>query len=322
MIYNELTIHTNTAGAQPVADRLIALGVTYFVTQDPEDFKEFLHDKSVPWDYVDDSLMKLAEGESLQILYLSDSNQDKALAESVKNSISALRETEKGFGSLEITEKQIDDNDWANNWKQYFKPLEIGEDIVIQPSWEKYEGNRKTILELDPGSSFGTGQHETTALCLTALEQFIHTHKNAVIADIGCGSGILGIASLKLGAKSVAAVDIDENAVAIAQENAKKNGFAAPRFTAICGNVNENRYLAARIASLSCDLILANIVADVLIMMAPVFAASLTAGKTLICSGIIAEKKDAVISVLASHGFKREKEYEKNDWVTVVFTKK
>lgn len=320
MIFNEITIHTNTQGADAVADMLISLGVTCFVTEDPEDFKRFLEDKSVPWDYVDETLMALAQGESRQKVYLSDSAQDTLLIKAIKEGVEKMRGT-GDYGRLAVTERRVDDADWADNWKQYFKPLEIGTDIVIKPTWETYTGNRSTILELDPGSSFGTGQHETTALCLELTERYIKAHKGARVTDMGCGSGILGIAALALGASEVFAVDIDENAVAIAVENAAKNGFAN-RFTAVCGNVNESKYLAARVVALNCDIMLANIVADVLVMMAPFFAAALTSGKTLICSGIIAPRKQAVLDALAVNGFDVTDIHEKNDWVAVTAVKK
>jgi len=220
-----------------------------------------------------------------------------------------------------VTISKVDDADWADNWKQYFKPLEIGDNIVIKPTWETYDGDRKTILELDPGSSFGTGQHETTALCLELVEKYMQSHPNASVLDMGCGSGILGIAALALGAKSVFAIDIDENAVNIAIENAKKNGYGEDVFKAVCGNVNENKYLAAKVCALGCDIVLANIVADVIIMMAPVLAASLSTGKTLIVSGIIAPKKEKVLQTLKDSGFKLIQLHEKNDWVAASLLK-
>ena len=321
MIWNEVIIHTNSLGVDVLADLLVSLGVVCFVTEDPNEFREFLDDKTVPWDYVDENLMALAEGESRQKIYLSDSEQDTILIENIKNAVAELKASRSDLGRLAVTISKVDDADWADNWKQYFKPLEIGDNIVIKPTWEDYDGDRTTILELDPGSSFGTGQHETTALCLELVERYMASHPNANVLDMGCGSGILGIAALALGAKSVFAIDIDENAVNIAIENAQKNGYSDDVFKAVCGNVNENKYLAAKVCSLGCDIVLANIVADVIIMMAPVLAASLQAGKTLIVSGIIAPKKDKVLQTLKDSGFKLTQIHEKNDWVAASLLK-
>lgn len=321
MVWNELIIHTNTLGVDVVADMLVSLGVSCFVTEDPDEFREFLEDKTVLWDYVDESLMSLSEGESKQKIYLSDSAQDTLLIEKIKASLDALKASRNDLGSLELTITKVDDNDWADNWKQYFKPLEIGDDIVIKPTWETYDGNRKTVLELDPGSSFGTGQHETTALCLELVEQYMKDHKGCKVLDMGCGSGILGIAALALGANDVFAVDIDENAVDIAIKNARDNGFGEDKFVAVCGNVNENKYLATRVCTLGCDIVLANIVADVIIMMASVLSASLTVNKTLVVSGIISPKKDAVLNALSAAGFRLVTLREQNDWVAAELIK-
>lgn len=315
MKFREITIHTNSAGAEATANILVTLGVTCFVTEDPSDFSEFLENTAVPWDYVDDSLLKLASGECKQKVYLSDSTADRDKECQIREAIAALKETTDKYGELNITVETVDDSDWADNWKQYFKPLELGHSLVIKPQWENYTGERETVIEIDPGSAFGTGQHETTSLCLELIEETLLPGET--VADIGCGSGILGIAALKLGASRVLAIDIDENAVTTAAENAAQNG-CAESFETAYGNVNNDSILRSRLIDFKSSLIVANIVADVLVMMSPVFAAALATEKRLICSGIIDGRKDDVISSLIKNGFRIGKTVKKNDWVALL----
>ena len=208
------------------------------------------------------------------------------------------------------------EDDWANNWKQYFKPLPVGRNLLIKPSWEEIpEQNQRIILEIDPASSFGTGQHHTTRLCLELLEEVIQ--KQDKILDLGCGSGILSIGGILLGAESATAVDIVENSVRTAVENAGKNHIPTEKYQAYCGDICQDSDLREKIGE-NYNLICANIVADVLIAMAGLFRGFLKQDGYLIVSGIISERADEVISVLEQNGFVKIKMQERDGWAAVL----
>ena len=210
---------------------------------------------------------------------------------------------------------------WALNGEQYFKPLCVGEKLLIKPSWEKVaEGEKRKILEIGPAfdSSFGTGQHNTTQLCLELVEK--NLHEGDSILDLGCGSGILSIGALLLGAESATAVDVDENSVKIAKENAEKNHISAEKYTAYSGNIIDDKALVEQIGT-GYDLLCANIVADVLIGMSGIFGGFIKDGGTLIVSGIIDQRKDEVLDRLKAEGFELIEIREKEDWVAASFRK-
>ena len=229
----------------------------------------------------------------------------------------AARDENKVFGRLAVDLANVREEDWANNWKQYFKPLTVGEKLVIKPSWEDYEQkDGRTILEIDPASSFGTGQHNTTQLCLELIEK--NLRKGDRLLDLGCGSGILSIASILLGAKEITAVDISQNSVETAKENAAKNHIAVEKYTAYCGDIISENSLVEKIGG-GFDLIAANIVADVLIAMSPIFERFVKKGGTLILSGIITERADEVIEAVKSKGYTMLELREKDGWAAVSF---
>ena len=212
----------------------------------------------------------------------------------------------------------IREEDWANNWKQYFKPFKVGEKLVIKPSWEEYDNSDgRIILEIDPASSFGTGKHHTTRLCLEVLEKYLN--KGDKLLDMGCGSGILSIGAMLLGADSAVAVDIEENAAVTAKENAVKNHISTGKYRTYFGNILTDEKLADEIDD-KYDIIAANIVADVLIAMKDSFRRYLRDGGILIVSGIIEERMDEVIDALISAGFKDPKPEVREGWAAVKFT--
>lgn len=317
----EADIFTATEGIEAVTGSLLGLGINGFVIKDSADFEEFLNDKSVNWDYIDDDLMGLKNCETVVTVYLPKNAQGLENLEAVKSELKALkaRDTENKFGRLEYELKNVREEDWANNWKQYFKPLQVGEKLLIKPSWEEVkEGETRKILEIDPASSFGTGQHNTTQLCLELVEKNIQDGDR--VLDLGCGSGILSIAALLLGAGSCTAVDIDENSVKIAKENAEKNHIGSDKYTAYCGNIIEDTALCEKIGG-GYDLLCANIVADVLIAMSGSFSGFLKPGGKLIVSGIIDMRKDEVLDVIKTKGFVLEETCEKEDWAAASFVK-
>lgn len=317
MDWMELKIYTAEAGIEPLSGILINLGINGFVVQDSADFEAFLADKTGNWDYIDDDLMGLKNCETSLTVYLPENAQGAEMYDELKNSLSRLKAEDKDglMGRLEIESANVREEDWANNWKQYFKPLTVGNKLVIKPSWEEYRGDDgRTILEIDPASSFGTGQHNTTQLCLEMLEEYMNS--SDVLLDMGCGSGILSIAAMLLGAKEVTAVDIDENSVRIAAENADKNHIAAEKYRTLCGNVIADLKLREKIGS-GYDIITANIVADVLIGMSSLFTGFLKPDGILIMSGIISERRDEVVAAAKAQGFLPLDEKEKDGWVAV-----
>ena len=191
---------------------------------------------------------------------------------------------------------------------------------MVVPSWEKEEGKGRIVIEIDPASSFGTGRHETTALCLEALEKLNVEGRD--VLDMGCGSGILGIGAALLGAKHIDAVDIDMVATRIAEENAEKNGVPASVMSVYCGNVLSDEALWISFAEKKYSVILANIVADIISDMLPLFDSCLLPDGRMVCSGIISPRKEFVLDALASNGFEVEELKEKNDWVAIVCRKK
>ena len=321
MVYDELTIHTTTAGSEVVSGVLFNEGITCFSVTDPRDLAELIENGGVPVDYVESGLLDGQSDVTVRV-YLARNEQGAIQKTGIIAGVKRLK-AENGnaewLGSLDITVSESDDKDWENNWKQYFHPLSIGEKFLICPSWEKVPGEGRTVIEIDPACSFGTGRHETTALCLEELEKQDIAGKD--VLDMGCGSGILGIAALKLGAKHVDAVDIDMVATRIAGENAEKNGIPEGLMDIYCGNILTNGTLCESLAQNSYSLILANIVADIISDMLPFFARCLDAQGHMICSGIISPRRDFVVDALGKAGFVIESIREKNEWVAIVCRK-
>ncbi len=320
MKFNEITIHTTTAGSEVVSGVLFNEGISCFSVEDPRDLMELLESKTVPVDYVEEGLLR-EDGDVLVRVYLAENEQGALQLEGILAGIERLKQGgEDWLGSLETELSVTDEKDWENNWKQYFHPLPIGEKFLVVPSWEKEEGNGRTVIEIDPASSFGTGRHETTALCLEAVETLSPEGKN--VLDMGCGSGILGIGAALLGAEHIDAVDIDMVATRIAVENAEKNGLPEGKMDVFCGNVLSDEEFWNKFANCKYDIILANIVADIISDMLPLFDACLTSDGRLVCSGIISPRKEFVLDALANNGFEVLDLKEKNDWVAIICKKK
>ncbi|MGN0643127.1 MAG: 50S ribosomal protein L11 methyltransferase [Huintestinicola sp.] len=321
MNWTEVNIYTTTEGIDPVCGRLLTAGVTGFVIKDAKDFEEFLNDKTGNWDYIDDDLMDLKNCETCVTVYLPENSQGADMLAEIRAQMSALKEfdTEHKFGRLEAELANVCEEDWANNWKKYFKPLTVGEKLVIKPSWESYDGSEgeRTILEIDPASSFGTGKHNTTQLCLELIEEYLS--ENDRVLDIGCGSGILSIASVLLGADSACAVDIDLNSTNIAKENAEKNHIPADKYTVYHGNIIGDEELREKIGT-GYQLLEVNIVADVLIAMSGIFGRFLAPMGTIIISGIITERCSEVMEAMEQNGFKRLCLRESGGWAAAAFS--
>ncbi len=322
MDWTEAVIYTTSEGADIVCGCLIGLNITGFVIRDSKDFEDFLNNKISNWDYIDYDLMGLKDCETSVTVYLPSNSQGGELLLLIKDELNALkqRDTDGSFGRLEIELSSVSEDDWANNWKKYFKPLKIGEKLLVKPTWEEVPNGEddRVVIEIDPASSFGTGQHNTTQLCLENIEKYINPGDKAL--DLGCGSGILSIACILLGADSLTMVDIDENSVKIASENLLQNKIKPEKFKAYCGNIIDDESLRALIGG-EYDFICANIVSDILIAMSPYFGLFLKSGKTLVVSGVISERRQEVVGVIEKCGFSLEDCKEKEGWVSAVFRK-
>ena len=302
MNWLEITVETAPATIETVAARLTAGGFADLVIEDQTEFEDFLQENRSCWDYIDEDLQKQLEGLSRIKLYLEDT--DTAGMERLQKLLEQL--------GLAMQVSTMGETNWEESWKDNYPPQEVGETLVVLPYWlEEYETDRKKV-SLDPGLTFGTGAHPSTQMVMETMEET--DLKDAACLDLGSGSGILSITALRLGAKSAVGVDIDPKAEGIARENAAYNGFAAPEFVALTGNVTADRKLMDRLAADRYDLLLVNIVADVIIGLAPVLPQFMDENTLLICSGILDTRLEDVTTALQKAGLTVTKTKAKEDW--------
>ena len=306
MAWLEITIDTVSEKIDSVATRLTARGFSELLIEDQQEFEVFLDENRAYWDYIDESLQEKLQGLSHIKLYLEDT--DTA-------SLQRLEETVKEL-DLPMTVAKMAEVDWEESWKDNYPPQEVGENLVVLPYWlaEGYEGQRTPII-LDPGLTFGTGAHPSTQMVMQTMEQSICP--GAKCLDLGSGSGILSIAALRLGAEKAVGIDIAPKAEDIARENAAFNGFAAPEFTALTGNVTEDHALMGNLSQEKWDVVLVNIVADVIIGLAPVLPKFMNENTLLICSGILDTRLGDVTAALEAAGLTIVGRREKEDWRSV-----
>jgi len=318
MQWLELSIATCSQGIELVADRLTALGFDSFIMDDQEEFQTFLENNRDCWDYVDEELQAQMDGVSRIRLYVEEGPGAAEALALLRDGLAQLRQ-EMGtavVGSLDISQQGVQDEDWENNWKQYYKPLPIGKRLLVVPQWlspENPEGRIPVIL--DPGMIFGTGAHASTQMCLRALEEVIHGGERVI--DLGSGSGILSIAALLLGAQTATGVDIDPKAEDIARENAARNQLGADRFTAVTGDVIGSREKMEQLALGGYDVVLANIVADVIIPLSRVVPNFLRENGVFICSGILDVRLDEVRQALERNGLAVLQTETQEDWCRI-----
>ncbi len=307
MDWMELTIKTTTEATEAVANILYDAGVKGVVIEDPKDF-DFVNQDQKNWDYVEEEVYTFDFEGALIKGYLPKTEGVGDEIQLIKHSIAYLPHYGLDIGEGTVETKEVKDEDWSNTWKQYYKPTRVGKHIIIKPEWENYEKKPgDLVIEMNPGMAFGTGTHETTTMCIEALEEVV-THEDLVF-DIGCGSGILGVVAAKLGAKKVVAVDFDEVAVDVALKNIENN-HVADQVSVYHGNLMDN-------IDDKGDIILVNIIADVIITMAPDFQHYLKPSGTLIASGIILEKIELVKKALQAQNIEVYKTVEKGEWTAL-----
>ncbi len=302
MKWIQVKIETNDPDA--VCAKLMGMGINAFEIEDPADFEDFVQNQTQFWDIIDQNLQQQKQQDSNVKIYLPE--QDRDTLQLVYSQIEALgREGEDG--TLAVTCTAMNEEDWSNAWKQYYKPLHIGSRLVICPCWEDYAPKKgERVVTIDPGPAFGTGSHETTAMCLELLEKTVRPGMK--LLDVGCGSGILSLAGLHLGAEQAWGVDIDPLAVKVARENGVLNGFGPDRLHLCAGDLTHQIHGIFTIAA-------ANIIADVIITLAGQIGRFLQIGSPFICSGIIQQREEDVERALEQNGFVVLQKRVKKDWV-------
>lgn len=312
-IWIEVTIKTTTEAVEAITNILYENGAQGVMIEDPKDFY-FQKKNEYDWDYVEEEVFKLdPENENIVIIktYISEEKNVLKFIENIKIRINELSEFGIDIGKGEISTESVKEEDWANNWKQYYKPTKIGNNIIIKPEWEEYSPKEDDIvIEMNPGMAFGTGNHETTSMCVSNLEKFVK--KDSTVFDIGCGSGILGITAAKLGAKEVLGIDIDEVAAKVANENIQNNNVQYI-MKAVQGNladdIDKNK---------KTDIVVANIIADIIIILAKDVKQFLKKGGIFISSGIIHAKIDEVVDALEQNQFNIIEVQKKGEWACII----
>ena len=316
MDYLEVTIETASAGIEVVASALTAGGFDSLVVEDQAEYEEFLEDNRAYWDYIDEEFQEKLEGLSRIKLYLEvDGTEEKQLGK-LRRLLDALKNrSKKNLGSLEITSALLPETNWEESWKDNYPAQEVGEKLIVVPCWNP-EANGRIPVILDPGLTFGTGAHPSTQMCMEFMEERVRPGMDVI--DLGSGSGILSIAALRLGAKTAIGVDIDPKAEDIARENAAYNDFGTDRFDAVTGNVTEDHELMRRLSGRHYDLVFVNIVADVIIGLAPVLQHFMDEHTRVICSGILDVRENDVHEALRAAGLVIEATKAKEDWRSLV----
>ena len=312
MAWLEISISTVSGGIARAAELLTAGGFEDLVLEDQAEFESFLEENRAYWDYIDESLQQKLQGLSCIKLYLEST--DNAGLEKLKTLLAQMKvkDPQAELGPLELSVKPLPDVDWEESWKENYPPQQVGEKLIVVPYWQADLQTDRLKVILDPGLTFGTGAHPSTQMVMAFMEQ--HIHPGCHCLDLGSGSGILSIAALRLGAAKAVGVDIDHKAENIARENAAYNGFAAPEFTALTGNVTADKNLMQKLALDHYDVVLVNIVADVIIHLAPVLPHFLSKESILICSGILDSRLQDVRSALEQAGLTVTDIRAQEDW--------
>ncbi|RDU22460.1 50S ribosomal protein L11 methyltransferase [Anaerosacchariphilus polymeriproducens] len=316
MKWDKYTIKTTTQAEDSVCGMLMELGINSIEIEDNVPISQEDKEKM----YID-ILPELPpdEGVGYVSFYLEEGQDSALLLNHISNGIERLKEfIEIGEGSIQLS--QTEDSDWINNWKEFFKPFEI-DNIIIKPTWENIENpENKLLIEIDPGTAFGTGKHETTQLCIEQLRKYMNEQTR--LLDVGCGSGILSIISLKLGADFAVGIDIDENAVLASQENMKVNDIESSKYSILCGDLIKDENLQKKIGFEEFDVVVANILADIIIPLTPIVPRYLKKNGIYITSGIIKSKENDVVNAIQQAGLEVIEVLKQGDWVSIAAQKK
>lgn len=299
MRYIEVCVNTPADEIERRCEEMTAMGAEGFVIENEADFQDFLENNHQYWDYVDDELESRFTGVSRLKCYLCDDEDGRAVLGRIRGA----------YGGVETS--FVEDSDWENNWREYYKPIEVGEKLVVVPEWEDIPDDGRTALRLDPGLIFGTGSHATTRMCLAALEKYAGEGKTFL--DLGCGSGILGIGALVLGSARCVGCDIDPKAPDVAASNAALNGIGSDRFKVYAGNILSDVSLRHMLGS-GYDAVLANIVSDVIIPLSALVREFMKPGAVFITSGIIDGRQDEVRAALDGNGFEVVEHRNEEEW--------
>ena len=306
MAWLEITVKTAPDCVEDTAAALTAGGFADLVIEDQAQFEDFLEDNRACWDYIDEKLQQQLQGLSQIKLYLEDTDRE---------GLSRLEALTQKL-SLSMTAEPMAEVNWEESWKENYPAVEVGNRLVVLPYWmEQHSCDRLPVI-LDPGLTFGTGAHPSTQMVMEVMEELVTPCSSCL--DLGSGSGILSITALRLGAKTAVGVDIDPKAEDISRENAAYNGFSAPEFTALTGNVTTDRPLMDRLAQRQYDIVLVNIVADVIISLAPVLPGFLNENSTLILSGILDARLADVTAAVEKAGLRPVSVRQKEDWRCLV----
>ena len=305
MAWLEITVHTTEKTLDRTVNILTAAGFTDLVIEDQSEFEDFLEQNRAYWDYIDESLQEKLQGLSQIKLYLEDT--DTAGMEKLKKLAQSME--------LKMDISTMEETNWEESWKENYPPVEVGEKLIVIPYWLENPDESRLPVILDPGLTFGTGAHPSTQMVMGFMERLVKEHSRCL--DLGSGSGILSIAALRLGAAAAVGVDIDPKAEDIARENAGYNGIAAPEFTALTGNVTEDKELMDKLSRENWDVVLVNIVADVIIGLAPVLPAFLREDSILICSGILDTRLTDVTAALEKAGLAVTEIRAMEDWRSI-----
>ena len=313
MRYNEIIITTPKDNLESLQANLIEHGYVSMMIDDPADVQDILdHPDTYRYDYINEDITRGLTRDPVVTLYFEDSGEG---SESLKEAASIL----KGMQDINWQIKPAgDDSEWLYKWQEFFKPTRVGERIVVKPSWEDYQPSESDlVIEMDPGMAFGSGLHETTSMCIKALERILGTPgastEDAKVLDVGCGTGILAIAAALLGAKECLGIDIDPDAVRVAKENIEHNGLA-DKISAQYGDLTEG-------VDYKADIVAANLMADLVMRLSPAAANHLERGGWYITSGILDIKEEIVSEAIRDAGFEIEGVLHDGEWCAVVARK-
>ena len=302
MSWLEITIRTQSSAVEDTAAALTAGGFPELVIEDQAEFETFLDENKAYWDYIDESLQEKLQGLSQIKLYLEDDDA------------AGMQRLEKLLVSLDLAMEvnALAETDWEESWKENYPPQPVGDRLVVLPYWNAEQTDGRLPVILDPGLTFGTGAHPSTQMVMENMERLVKSGDACL--DLGSGSGILSITALRLGASSAVGVDIDPKAEDIARQNAAYNGFGSDVFTALTGNVTGDKRLMERLSRDTYQMVLVNIVADVIISLAPVLPNFVKEETELICSGILDTRLEDVVAALETAGMAVTEIFAKEDW--------